>query len=203
LGRRPAVPWNKTMSDEERCEFSHLISIDRVESDKYTFSIEASVDERQLLAARLRVLSIEYLTAHGALFQDADSSKVELRVRLNAEIIQQCIVSLEPVVQRIDVEFTRIYDPEMRSEWNDLGGGGEEIYLDLDDDDLAEPIVGGKIDAAEIIAEQLALELDPYPRISAATFESVAMRGGQTNEKHEPANPFAALAKVREKLKNG
>ena len=149
------------------------------------------------------MLSIESLIAHGTLFQSADASKVELRGRLNAEVIQRCVVSLEPVVQRIDAEFTRTYDPEMRSEWNDLGGSGEEIYLDLDDDGLAEPIVGGKIDVGETIAEQLALELDPYPRISAATFESLALGGGQTDDKHEPANPFAALAKVREKLKNG
>lgn len=191
------------MSDQERCEFSRFIGIDRIDSHKNTFSIEANVEERQLLAAWLRVLSIESLTAHGTLVQGAEPSKVRMQARLDAEVIQRCVVSLEPIVQRIGAEFTRVYDREMSNEWTDLGNGGEEIFLDLDSGDLAEPIVGENIDVGETVAEQLALELDPYPRISAATFESHALRGGQTDGKHEPANPFAALAKVREKLKNG
>lgn len=191
------------MIDWEPSEFLRLINIEDIERQGHTFSIEASARERKALAKRFSVLSIESLLARGTLVQCADHSRVRLRASLEAEVVQQCVVSLQPVVQRVDVEFSREYDRDTAHEWAGLGDAGGEIFLDLSSDELPEPIVGGAIDLGEAVAEQLALELDPFPRTTGAKLDELALARGETSGEIEPAHPFAALASVKAKLKKG
>lgn len=191
------------MIDWEPSEFHRLINIENIEPQGHTFSIEASARERKALARRFSVLSIESLLARGTLVQCADHSTVRLRASLESEVVQQCVVSLQPVMQRIDVEFSREYYQATAHEWAGLGDADGEIFLDLSSDELPEPIVAGAIDLGEVVAEQLALELDPFPRSSGAKLDELELRRGEKSGEVEPANPFAALASVKAKLKKG
>jgi len=191
------------LSDWEPSEFRRLINIDNIEQQGRTFSIEAGLQERSALARRFGVLSIESLVARGTLVPCADHSRIRLRASLEAEVVQQCVVSLQALMQRINVDFSREYDRDMVDEWAGLGDDGGEIFFDLNSDELPEPVVGGDIDLGEVVAEQLALELDPFPRASRAKLDELALRRGKTNVEGEPANPFAVLASPRVKLKKG
>lgn len=189
------------MSAPEEPEFSRLIGVNNIEGGGHTFSVEANAEERNALARRFRALSIECLVARGTLTRGADHSRIHVHAHLQAEVSQQCVVSLATVVQRIDVDFFRQYGTDTSDEWSSVDDGSHEIFLNLDSDDLPDPIVGGNIDVGEAVAEQLALELNPFPRAPGAKLDKLALGSGQTHDQIEPSNLFAALATVKDKLK--
>lgn len=189
------------MRDREPSEFSRLIDIESIDPRVRAFSIEADIGERDALARRFSVVSIESFVARGVLVHGAHHSRVSLRGHLEAVVMQQCVVSLQAVTQRINADFAREYDRDTDDEWAGLGNDGGEIFLSPDADDLPEPIVGGALDVGEAAAEQLALELDPFPRTPGAKLDGLVLRRGETGIEDAPANPFAALASVKAKLK--
>jgi len=185
----------------DQTEFCRIIDIQSIERHGLSFSVEANPEERNALARRFRVISIELLKAGGSLVEGANHSRVNLHARFEAEVTQQCVVSLEEVVQRIDVDFSREYDREVVDEWEQLADGGEEILLSLENDEFPEPVKGGAIDVGEAVAEQLALELDPFPRTVEAMTDELTRPYLRTDPDDEAMKPLAALAAVKEKLK--
>lgn len=106
--------------------------------------------------------------------------------RVRAEVVQTCVVTLEPVGNVIDEEVEVTFRPEKSirpvivrdiEEKRDVIDAGE----DADD-----PLVGGTVDLAEVAAEFLALGVDPYPRRPDARFEA---------EVEADPSPFAGLSK--------
>ena len=87
---------------------------------------------------------------------------VRMTGRLAAEVVQSCVISLEPVASTIELDFTTLYGPEQP---------GKSVIVDLDAD-IAEPFDGEAIDIGEAVAQQLALSLDPYPRAPGARLQS-------------------------------
>jgi hypothetical protein len=73
--------------------------------------------------------------------------------------------------------------------------------LDLSPTDLdpPDPIIGGVIDLGQVVAEQLVLALDPFPRAPGAAFDSPA--DAPAAEGTPTPGPFAALAALRQKLR--
>ncbi len=189
------------MSAPAEPEFRRLIYVENIEPRGRTFTVEANAQERSALARRFRVLSIELLVAGGTLTRGADHSRIHLHARLEAMVSQQCVVSLADVIQRIDVDFSREYGTDNSDEWSSVDNGGHEIFLSLDSDDLPEPIIDGAVDVGEAAAEQLALELNPFPRAPGAKLDELTLRRGQTYDESEPPNRFAALATVKERMK--
>lgn len=86
----------------------------------------------------------------------------------------------------------------------------EAVSDDLFDDDgfLAmsfdveelEPITGGQIDLGEVVAQLLAVKIDPYPRKAGAVFVNVSpnKHAGESGETTSE-NPFAVLASLKNK----
>jgi uncharacterized metal-binding protein YceD (DUF177 family) len=184
-------------------EFGRLISIDSIEDRGQAFDIEATDQERDALTRRFGVLSIGSLAARGTLTRGANPSNFRLDARLEAEVAQQCVISLETVVQRIEVDFSREYSTDACFDASGVDDGVHEVLLDLDSDDLPDPVIEGKIDVGEAVAEQLALELDPFPRASEARFDELVLSYQDIDGKAASTNPFAALASVKEKLQKG
>jgi hypothetical protein len=56
------------------------------------------------------------------------------------------------------------------------------------------------IDLGEVVVEQLALTLDPYPRAPGAVFDPAALPGYEAPEAE--VSPFAALVKLKTQNKN-
>lgn len=143
------------------------------------FRINASPEECREIAQRFELLAVDSLAAEGALFAEADGQRVRLEGRLIADVVQTCVVSLDPVPAHIDVPFQRLYG------W-DAGGEREEEadeeLLDLDDELPVERLAADIIDVGEATAEQLALELDPYPRKPGALFTGCDIGGGETED---------------------
>lgn len=105
---------------------------------------------------------------------------------MRAQVIQACVVSLDPVEAVLEVPFHRLFGPSEASE--------RDVQILPEDADPPDPLIGGAIELGEAVAEELGLALDPFPRKPGAEFRSA--------EEGEPrGNPFASLAKLKEKPK--
>ncbi len=156
-------------------EFSREIEIDRVPVGGRPFAIAAEPSERVALARRFGLERIDRLRAEGTVARAPGEPLVTLTGRLEAEVTQLCVVTLEPVASRLEVELQRLFA---------LGRGSqkEEILVDPLREE-PEPLEGELLDLGEIVAEELALALDPYPRSPGV---GLADGGPDAGEEGEP-----------------
>jgi uncharacterized metal-binding protein YceD (DUF177 family) len=183
------------MSIDLHNEFARPIPLDRISSSWIRHNIEAGPEERAALAARFDLIAIERLRAEVDLRRDRAGTQVALKARFSASVVQECVVTLDPVpaelVEEIEVRFD--LSPEILA-----------AELDIDtDDDSAEPMEGDVLDIGEVVAQYLCLSLDPFPRHPSAPAQPEKEdRIVLAIEPEEPApvraSPFAALARKRD-----
>jgi uncharacterized metal-binding protein YceD (DUF177 family) len=94
-----------------------------------------------------------------------------VRGRIDADVVQSCVVSLAPVPAQVTEEFEAFFtqNPERAAL-------SEEITFAPDEQDPPELIEDGTIDLGELAAQHLSLALDPFPRAAGA--EIPAAYGG-------------------------
>lgn len=175
-------------------DFSHVVEIDQVGPEGLTLRLEADAAARASLAKRFRIPAVLSLAADLQLMPEAVPGHFRLQGRLEAEVEQTCVVSLEPMRQRVREQFERRFAPD--SPVAAAGTKAEEDdaeWLDPDAEDPPEPIPGGRLDLGEIVAEELALGLDPYPRRP----DAVLPMGYAPPAEEGKVSPFAALAKLK------
>ena len=143
-------------------EFSRRVELARLGALEARYPITADAGERAALARRFDLLTLDRLEAEIRL-QRLGSSMVRLSGRLLADVVQACVVSLEPVASALEQEFTVLYG---------ASEPGKSVIVDLETDE-AEPFDGDAIDIGEAVAQQLALALDPYPRAPGASLAPV------------------------------
>ncbi len=173
-------------------EFSRPIAVDSLsEGREFVLEIHAGVEERAALARRFDLVSLDSLTATVGATRTAGGD-VRMAGRLKADVVQTCVVTLEPVPAAIETEFARLFSPAATIE------AREEIVLAPEDDEPPEPLTGGAMDAGEVVAETLGLALDPFPRAPGAALPSLAADSGEKENIPEKSGAFAALAKLKE-----
>ncbi len=141
-------------------EFSRDVPIQPWPEGRLAVALEASAAERQALARRLDLIDLPALSAHGWLERSADGRELRFHGDLAAEVVQSCVVSLEPVPASVSVPIDRYFrlvdDPSALE---------AELELLLDPEEIDwEPLAGEIIDLGEVVVEELSLALDPYPR---------------------------------------
>lgn len=150
-------------------------------------SFEAAADARARLAEFAGILGVDALRAQGEVRPWAGG--VEARLRLVADAVQACVVSLEPVAQHIEEWVVRRFLPGAR-----LGEApGASAVIELDEEDPPEPFDGQVIDLGPALAEEFVLALNPYPRAPGAA----ALTEGPATVVE--LSPFAVLKKLKDK----
>jgi uncharacterized metal-binding protein YceD (DUF177 family) len=139
--------------------------------------LEADEGERAALARRFGIPAVEHLRAELLLRPEADGA-VRAEGRLAAAVVQLCVVTLEPVLQRVEEAVALRLLP-----------AGLEPSDEPDDEADEIETRNGAADLGEAVAEQLALALDPYPRAPGAVLPAEAEDPGE--------HPLAALAQLR------
>jgi uncharacterized metal-binding protein YceD (DUF177 family) len=158
------------------------------------FQIVPDGAERAALASDLGLLDLPRLSFRGTL-APAGKADVVMQGRLEAEVVQACIVTLVPVRATIDEEVRRRY----AADFSEPEPGSE---TEMPEDDTLEPMPE-RLDLAEVMHEALALALPEYPRapgveLGAAAFgPRGAGRADDSTDADERPNPFAALAQLR------
>ncbi|WP_245293937.1 YceD family protein [Methylobrevis pamukkalensis] len=153
--------------------------------------IEASADEGAALASDLGILGVSALSAELEVYPFR-SSGVRVRGHLSARVTQSCVITLEPVDQTVEEDIDLRFLPE-----SEIKATPVEIDIDPEAEDPPEPLPHGDFDLGQIVAEHLALGLDPYPRKEGVAF---AEGDGETAGEEEPpkASPFARLKALRD-----
>jgi uncharacterized metal-binding protein YceD (DUF177 family) len=154
-------------------EFSRRVELARLGAHEAVYPIAAKPNEREALARRFDLLSLDRLDAEVRLNRLA-AGLVRVDGRFAADVVQACVVSLEPVASRLDQEFTALYGP---------GNDADDVTVDLESE-LIEPFEGDGIDIGEAVAQQLALSLEPYPRV-----EGAQLAGTESGAKREDEPP--------------
>lgn len=158
-------------------ELSRPVVLAQVPEAGRDLVIEASPAECAALAARLGIEAVNRLRASLRLAPGPEGVILG-RGGLSAEVIQACVVTLEPVTQEVSAPLSLRLLP----------AGMEPLDTPADEADDIES-VNGSVDLGEVVAEELALALDPYPRAPGAELPPEATEGAD--------NPFAALAALK------
>ena len=178
-------------------EFSRRLAIDPWPDDGIAVDVSADAAERRALAERFDLLDMPALRGHGRLEQRG--AELVLRGWLEADVVQECVVSLEPVPARLRQPVERRYR---------LGGGvGAAARLEpygkveVDDEDDVEPLSGREIDLGEAFAEELGLALEPYPRAVGAAALDASDLGPyvRIGPEERSSKPFDVLRPLQEK----
>lgn len=178
------------MQPADPAEFSRPLSLDRVSTTQHREEIAATDKERADLAARFGLLSLDRLTASFTL-KRVRKDLVRVKGRVSADLVQACVVTLDPVPGRIDERFEVDFLEGAQPSVTDL-------ELDAEAAEAPEPVPDGWIDLGELAAEQLGLALNPYPRRPDAEVPAE----WKAEPLQEPAtvdrpNPFAVLEKLK------
>ena len=170
-------------------EFSRPERIDTIGPRPRSVTIEADAAERAALSARFGLVGVARLTA--ALSVHEEAAVIVVTGRVEADVVQACVVTGAPLTAHVDEQVALRFVPEGTE-----ATAGDEIELA---DDALDTIsyAGAAIDLGEAAAETMALALDPFPRGPEA---ATALRAaGVVGE--EEAGPFGALAALRDQLK--
>lgn len=149
---------------------SFLANVAHLPQKGMPVGIEADETQRAALAAEHALVSVEAWKAE-LLVAGWKRNGVKVSGRVEADITQQCVVTLEPLKTHIEEEVSAIYFPE-DSKLGRLGfHGAGEVHLDAEGPDSPETFSGDTIDVGALAEEFFALAIDPYPRKAGAELE--------------------------------
>lgn len=188
--------------------FARPLAAVEVPEDGLELTIAADAAERAALADMDDLAALNRLEAKLKVTR-AGRGGLRVEGELTADVRQTCVVTLEEfdarIVEPIDVSFAPEPTPtapppaermsRRRREAEPVEQKGEprasRHIADLDAD-APDPLVDGRIDLGAVVAEFLALALDPYPRKPGARF---ALPDETEPPEEAPAkvSPFARL----------
>ena len=159
-------------------EFSRIVSLARLGPDGLRQEISATASEREALARRFELVSLDRLTATVEL-ERRQNDTILLCASFEAEFAQECVITLDPVAGAVTERFSLRYGPPE----------AEPSNIDQDQEPAFEPLTGEVIDIGEAVAQEFALALPQCPRSPGASVEAEAadlLDGG----------PFADLSRL-------
>jgi uncharacterized metal-binding protein YceD (DUF177 family) len=168
---------------------SRPLDVSRVPATGCLEVVTAEPDELASLAGTMKLPAIHSLIAQLNVSRWRGQG-FKIKGHLASELEQVCVVTLEQFRSRVEDEIIRYFLPR-----GDLKPD-EIAMIEEGDADLFD---GGVIDLGEVVAESLALALDPYPRRPGVEFRDVESAEPEAPASSDPASPFAALARLQRK----
>lgn len=170
-------------------ELSRPLQTDKIPLGGVEEHIVASPAERAALAERFGLIEVSLLEAHLNV-DHAEGKMLAVTGNLLAEIVQQCVVTLEPVPETVRDSIDVLFAPPHL-----IGKEPEGQIADVGEAELPEPIEGGVIDLGELVAQHLATAMNPYPRKPGAAFKGVEV-AASPQEAGQGGNPFSKLKEM-------
>lgn len=171
-------------------EFSRIVTPDRLGAPKVREALEAAPSERAAVARRLGILGIDRLAAELTV-SNLGGRLYRVEGGWEAEVRQACVVTLEPVPARLTGRVQAAYEAGAPA----IGAGSSEIVVDPDAEDPAEPLPAEGLDLGELVVQELAVALDPYPRAPGAEIAAEY----RPSEGGDDSGPFARLKALKGK----
>ena len=156
-------------------------------------SLTPSAEIREKIAAWADIFGLQSLTATLQLSRLGDGFYA-YDGHLEADVVQACVVTLEPVASHFERDFARRYRllPARKGK---VQFSVEEAVVDQADDET-ETIQSPFIDLAAPVLEEFSLGLDPYPRAPGAVYDEPEETGREPE-----GHPFAVLEQLKTPIK--
>jgi hypothetical protein len=147
--------------------------------------IEATAEECAAAAKALELLSLGNLALSYQL-RSAAGGRYRLEAELDADVVQACVVTLEPVPSHSH-EATQL-DLRADKDADDIDLGPIDIESTVEPGSLED----GRIDLGRLAFDLLSISLDPYPRKPGVELDDSRASDAK------PDSPFAKLARLRQ-----
>ncbi|MBL4692975.1 MAG: DUF177 domain-containing protein [Magnetovibrio sp.] len=184
---------------DQKREFSRIVQLSELGSCPFELDVVATDEELKALEKRLLVDGLKNFKAHVS-FALVAKTDVTASGTLSATVTQPCSVTLKPVTTDVSVNFSIQYTTEIEDE-EDEDEESDDFFEEQADP--PEPLIDEQINIGEALVEQLALEIDPFPRVQGAVFEGFVSKSKDISDhEFEKKNPFAVLSQLKENPKN-
>jgi len=177
----------------DKQDFSFAFQVDKLGPNPKRIHIEATDEELTELKERFDLKSLDFFKGT-VILKRLPRQKIEAIYEAKAKITQECVVTFKPVKNLINLEFQRIYEPLSKSPRDK-----KEVEIDIESTEDLDPIIDGVIDLGAALAEELGLEIDPFPRADDTNYGDYSVGPEITEEEIESSNPFAVLADLKNK----
>ncbi|NNF76683.1 MAG: hypothetical protein HKN05_01515, partial [Rhizobiales bacterium] len=167
-----------------KLEFSRPLEVSELEHGQVTREFSADSAELSALQQRYGVEALRSVSAHLTISPEPEGA-VKVSGVVRAELSQNCTVTLEPVEETVDEPIAVTYLPPGVDE----PGGAVDRMLESQED--YEPFDGLSLELGELVAQEIAAAIDPYPRKSGVVFGNQGQLGDNAPEERD--NPFAVL----------
>lgn len=193
---------HKTQAMEQ--EWSHFFDVDDLGKAPVKMRIEASEEECADLAKRFMVEEVKSAMADLEI-SAAGGHVIQVKGQFQAGIVQQCVVTLEPVETTLsdqvegwfaDKESAVSFAVAKRDREMTQKHGEVEI---LDEKEDPEPVVNGLIDLGELVTQHISLAIPAYPRKEGVEYEHGDEHLSVDDNSPLRKNPFEALKDWKEK----
>ncbi len=145
-----------------RPEFTRPLPFAAVRGPGHVHEAVALAPERAALAQRLGLLDLPAFAARWRLTPE-QTGCIAAELTIEAEVVQSCVVTLDPVPQRVAETIRLRFLPPGHLPADDDPETPDEI-----------PCERNVMDLGEAAAETLSLLLDPYPRAEGAVLPAEA-----------------------------
>jgi uncharacterized metal-binding protein YceD (DUF177 family) len=150
-------------------------------------TIAATPEQRDRLAEWAEVQSIDKFEAQVTL-KRRSPTRFEYQADLTADIVQSCVVTLEPVPAHLALQIARSLHLTRFPRGSDIGSH----ELAPASDEGSEELEDAHYDIAAPLQEEFSLAVEAYPRAPGVVFEA-SLEGNQ------PESPFAVLKSLKGK----
>ena len=172
-------------------EFSRFFVLTEIKDRTIERKITANKAERAALARRFNLLAISHLSAVLSIVRVVNSKLVKVTGILRAEVMQSCVVTLDPLTVMLESQIKEAYGPPSPD---------VQIADELLGEALSpEPFEGNGIDLGELVAQKLTLQLDPYPRKKNAKIFGSYSQEHWNNSHDRTKDSFSALTKWKQR----
>ncbi|HAX91373.1 MAG TPA: DUF177 domain-containing protein [Rhodospirillaceae bacterium] len=168
-------------------ELSRPLRVDRIPMGGMEERIVATPEEREALAKRFGLLELSRFEAYLNVDREK-GSMLAVTGKVMAEAVQPCVVTLEPVPEKVEDTIDVLFAPAHLIKEDHEGG-----LTDLGEADPPEPIENGIIDLGELAAQHMAIALNPYPRKEGATLGVLEVKPKDASDDAPTRKPFAVL----------
>jgi uncharacterized metal-binding protein YceD (DUF177 family) len=174
------------MSDP-KTEFSRPFQVDRLHGAAIMESIKANEAERAALAKRFGLSGIGRLEAGLTISPPNVAELIAVEGTLRATVTQTCILTAEDFDIEVEAEVKSLFGTALAGYESDPESAAESEW------DAPDAIEHGIIDLGELVAQQLVVNLDPYPRKPGAEW-----REPEPDGEISKVSPFAVLQKLKQ-----
>ena len=152
------------------------------------FHISAREVQRAAIARRIGVVRIDRFEAAIAV-RRTPVDLIQLQGSLSADVVQECVITLDPIGARIQVEIDNYYSEFPR----EMPSGTDDLALG--DENWPELVEDGWIDLGDAVIQELAVAIDPYPRKPDVELGVVEFENGAA----DTHRPFSGLVDINTK----